>query len=314
MLSRRTLLVTSGGLLLAGCHGDRRKRIAVIPKSTQSIFWISVHEGAEQAAKEFNVEALWNGAPSETDIARQIQIVESMIAQHVDGIAIAAAQKQALVSVVERAIASGIPVTVFDSGVDVTDYTAYVATDNVEAGRLGARTLAGMLNGKGIVAMVSHAPGSASTTDRENGFREVIGKDFPGIKIIGEQFGMSDPSKSRAAAENLLTAHTDINGMFASSEPSTLGAALAIGSRGLSDKVSLVGFDASDALITDLRGGAIKALIVQDPQKMGYEAVRTVVQKLRGETPQKRLDLAAVAVTKADLDKPDIRKLLNLKS
>ncbi len=312
MLSRREFSVTLTGAVLASCRGDRRKRIAVIPKSTQSIFWIAVHEGADRAAKEFNVDVLWNGAPAETDIARQIQIVESMVAQRVDGIAIAAAQKQALVSSVERAIASGIPVTVFDSGLDIDDYTAYVATDNVEGGRLAARTLADLLQGKGVVAMVSHAPGSASTMDRENGFREVITKNYPAIKIIGEQFGMSDPSKSRAAAENLLTAHSDINGIFASSEPSTLGAALAISSRGLNDKVTLVGFDASDALINDLRGGAIKALIVQDPHKMGYEAVRTVVQKLRGETPQKRLDLAAVAVRKQDLDKPEIRQLLSL--
>jgi ribose transport system substrate-binding protein len=312
VLSRRALSVALSGALLSSCHRDRRKRIAVIPKSTQSIYWISVHEGADQAAKEFNVEVLWNGAPAETDIARQIQIVESMVAQRVDGIAIAAAQKQALVSSVERAIATGIPVTVFDSGLDIDDYTAYVATDNAEAGRLGARTLADLLQGKGVVAMVSHAPGSASTMDRENGFREVITRDYPGIRIVGEQFGMSDPSKSRAAAENLLTAHSEINGIFASSEPSTLGAALAISSRGLNDKVTLVGFDASDALINDLRGGAIKALIVQDPHKMGYEAVRTVVQKLRGETPQKRLDLAAVAVRKQDLDKPEIRKLLSL--
>jgi len=312
VLSRRAFSVGVAGTVVASCRRDRRKRIAVIPKSTQSIYWIAVHEGVDQAAKEFNIDALWNGAPSETDIARQIQIVESMVAQRVDGIAIAAAQKQALVSSVERAIASGIPVTVFDSGLDIDDYTAYVATDNVEAGRLGARTLAELIQGKGVVAMVSHAPGSASTMDRENGFREVITKNYLGIRIVGEQFGMSDPSKSRAAAENLLTAHSEINGIFASSEPSTLGAALAISSRSLNDNVTLVGFDASDPLINDLRGGAIKALIVQDPHRMGYEAVRTVVQKLRGETPQKRLDLAAVAVRKQDLERPEIRKLLSL--
>jgi ribose transport system substrate-binding protein len=272
-----------------------------------------VKEGAERAGRELGVDVLWNGGPTETDYARQIQIVDSMVAQHVDGIAIAATQRQALVSSVERAIASGIPVTVFDSGLDIDDYTSWVATDNVEAGRLGARTLAAMIGGKGQVGLVMHAPGSLSTGDRELGFREVIEKEFPAIKIVGEQFGMSDAAKSRSAAENILTAHPEIVGLFASSEPSALGSSLAISSRNLSDKVMLVGFDSSDALIEDLRKGSVDALVVQDPRRMGFEAVNTVVQKIRGQQPPKRMDLQAVAVKRDDLEKPEIKTLLNLK-
>src|SRR4051794_34938792 len=135
VLNRRGFVAASAGALTSvSCGRQARKRIAVIPKSTQSIFWISVHQGAEEAAKEFGVEILWNGAPSETDITRQIQIVESMVAQSVDGMAIAAAQREALVTSVERAVAAGIPVTVFDSGLNIQDYTSWVATDNTEGG------------------------------------------------------------------------------------------------------------------------------------------------------------------------------------
>jgi len=313
VLNRRALGAgTLASLALAGCGGNRRKRIAVIPKATSHLFWVSVKEGAETAGQEMDVDILWNGPAVETDYSRQIQILDSMVAQRVDGIAIAATERKALVSSVERAIDQGIPLTVFDSGLDTERYDSYVATNNVEAGRQGARALADLIGGKGTVGIIMHAPGSGSTLDREKGFREVITRDFPNIKIVGEQFGMSDPARSRAAAENILTAHPDIDGLFGSSEPSSVGAALAITSRGLKDKVSLVAFDSSEAMIGDLREGAIDAMVVQDPRKMGFEAVHTVVQKIRGEKPPKRIDLLAVVVRRADLSKPQTQRLLNI--
>jgi ribose transport system substrate-binding protein len=235
-----------------------------------------------------------------------------MVAQRVDGIAIAAAERKALVSSVERAVASGIPVTVFDSGLDSQNYLSYVATDNVEAGRLAARTLADFLKGKGKVGLVMHAPGSASTMDREKGFTEVAEREFPGMKIVAALFGMSDRAKSRAAAENILTAHPDLNGIFASSEPSSIGAALALKARGLSGKVTLVAFDSSDSMIEDLRAGAIDAMVVQDPHRMGYEAVKTLVDKLNGKKPPKRLDLNAIVVRERDLNEAQVKRLLGI--
>ena len=313
MLDRRTCVAILGGSLAASCRRDTRKVIAVIPKGTSHVFWVNVQQGALDAGKEFGVEVLWNGAPTETDYARQIQIVDSMVAQRVDAIAVAPTERTALVTPVERAVAAGIPVTVFDSGLDSTNYMSFVATDNVEAGRLGARTLAKLIGGKGKVALIMHAPGSGSTMDREKGFSEVIEREYPNIQIAARQFGMSDRAKARAAAENILTAHADLNGMFASSEPSSVGAALAINARGLSDQVKLVAFDSSETMIDDLRGGAIKAMVVQDPHKLGFEAVRTLVEKLNGKTPPKRINLRARVLTKADLDSPDVKKLLQLK-
>jgi ribose transport system substrate-binding protein len=98
--------------------------------------------------------------------------------------------------------------------------------------------------------------------------------------------------------------------MFASAEPSSVGAALAIKARGLADKVNLVAFDFTDGLIEDLKAGVIDALVVQDPFKMGYEAVKTQVDHLHGNNPPKRIDLSARVIVKADLDKPDVKALL----
>lgn len=298
-------------IALAGCNTSGKKVIAVIPKATSHLFWVSVKTGAEAAGKEFGVEIVWNGPAQETDYSRQIQILDSMVARHVDGIVIAATERKALVVSIDRAAAAGIPLTVFDSGVDTTNYVSFVATDNVEGGRLAGRTLGQLLGGKGKVAMIMNAPGSGSTMDREKGFTEVMAKDFPNIQVVATQYGMSDRAKAMSASENILTAHPDLDGIFASSEPSSVGAALAIKGRGVSGKVKLVAFDSSDGLLEDLKGGTIDAMVVQDPFKIGFEAVRTVVDKIRGKTPPKQLDLAARVIRKADLEKPEIKQLLS---
>lgn len=302
-----------GAVLSVRCGGTKRRRIAVIPKATSHLFWLDVQRGAERAAKEFDVELLWNGPASELDYSRQVQIVDSMISQRVDGIAIAATERKALAGVVDRAIDAGIPVTVFDSGLETDRYLSYVATDNVEGGRMAARTLAELMGpGNKQVGVVMHAPGSQSTMERERGFNEVIEREFPNIRIVATQFGMSDRAKARAAAENILTAYPGLDGMFASSEPSAVGASAAIKARELTEKVALVAFDASDTMVDDLKTGAIDAMVVQDPQRMGYEAVRTLVDHLRGKTPPKRLDLNAAVVRKKDLGERRVKELLKL--
>jgi ribose transport system substrate-binding protein len=310
VLGGRVLAVAALLLVLAACRGNRTKRIAVVPKANSHVFWVSVHAGAAAAGQKFGVEVLWNGPAQETEYDRQMQIVDSMIAQHVDGLAVAATERKVLNRSLDRAADLGIPVTVFDSGVDSTNYLAFIATNNYQGGQMAARELARLVGGKGKVAMVMNLPGSLSTVDRERGFEDVIKSGFPKMEIVARQFSMSDRSKGMAAAENILTAHADLNGIFASSEPSSTGAALALKSRGLSGKVKCVGFDASDNLIDDLKDGSIQSLVVQDPFRMGFEAVKTLVDKLNGITPPKQIDLPARVVTKPDLEKPEIHELL----
>jgi ribose transport system substrate-binding protein len=309
--NKRAAVVLIAVMALASCHRDRTKTIGVVPKGTSSLFWISVHNGADAAGKQFHVNIDWNGPALETEYDRQIQIVDSMLARHVDGLALAATERKALVRSIDRAAELGIPVTVFDSGVDSTNYMTFLATDNHAAGELGARELARLLNGQGKIGLLMHAPGSASTMDRERGFEEALAREFPKIQIVAKQYGMSDRSKAMTASENILTAHPDLDGIFASSEPSSVGVAQALKSRGLSGKVKFVAFDASQGMIEDLKSGTIDAMVVQDPYRMGFEAVKTLVDKLNGATPPKQIDLPARVVRKEDLDKPEIKQLLS---
>jgi ribose transport system substrate-binding protein len=311
MRTRREVLTASALGLLTACGRSGRKVIGVVPKATSHLFFISVHAGVEQAAHDLHVDVLWNGPQNETDYARQIEIVDAMITRQVSGLAISATDEHALVAPVERAIRAGIPVSVFDSAVDIDNYVSFIATDNYGAGCTAARKLAGLVGNRGAVAMVMQKPGGTSTVLRERGFDATIAKEFPHIQVVARQFGMADPARSRAAAEDILTAHPDLAGLFASSEAASLGSIQAIRNRGLSGKIKLVTFDFSKAHIEALKDGTIDAMMVQDPFRLGYEAVKSLADKLNGHTPPKRMELPARVIVKSDLDKPDVRALLS---
>ena len=296
---------------LSGCSRRGKLIIGVVPKGQAHIFWQSVHAGAAAAARELGVEIRWSGPAMENEFSRQVQIVESMINSRVDGIVLAPTDRVALVSVVERAARENIPVAIFDSGINTENYVSFVATNNYGAGEMAARRIGQILRGRGGVAMMMNMPGSASTLEREKGFEDALAREFPSIRIVERQFGMSDRAKAMSVAEDILTAHPDLNAVFASNEPGSVGAAQALKSRQLTGKVKLVGFDSSPTLVDDMKAGVFDSLVVQDPFNIGYTAVKTVVAKLKGETPAKKIDSPARVLTAADLDKPDVQRLLN---
>jgi ribose transport system substrate-binding protein len=310
MYTRREVFAAGAAALLTGCGRSGQRLIAVVPKATSHLFFLSVHAGVEQAARDLHLDVLWNGPQNETDYARQIEIVDAMITRQVSALAISATDERALVAPLERAIRSGIPVTVFDSAVDIDNYVSFIATDNHAAGCTAARSLASFIGRKGAVAMVMQKPGGTSTVLRERGFDETIAKEFPNIRVVARQFGMADPARSRAAAEDILTAHPDLAGIFASSEAASLGSIQAIRNRGLSGKVKLVTFDFSKAHVEALQDGTINAMLVQNPFRLGYEAVKSLNDKLNGRTPPKQLELPARVILKSDLNNPDVRALL----
>lgn len=103
-------------LCVCSCKRSGEKQVAVIPKGTSSVFWQSVHAGALAAGEKYHLRIIWDAPPQETDYSRQIEILDSMIARHLDGIAIAASERDALNHSLDRAAEEHIPVTVFDSG------------------------------------------------------------------------------------------------------------------------------------------------------------------------------------------------------
>jgi ribose transport system substrate-binding protein len=291
------------------CNRSTQKRVVFVPKGRAHEFWQSVHAGAIAAMRENPAyEIIWNGPASETDYEGQIKIVDAAINQHADAICLAPIDKKVLVTVVERAAEQNIPVVIFDSPVDTAKFTAQVATDNYAGGALAAVRMGQILNGKGKIAEVAVQPGSASTMAREQGFEEMLQKDYPGIRMVDKQYGMADFAQSLKVSENMLTATPDLNGMFASNESSSVGAVRALKNK---STVKLVGFDASPQLIEALKSGVVDSLVVQDPFQMGFKSMTAAVTKLKGGTPERIQNISPTLVTQENMSTPEIQKKIN---
>jgi ribose transport system substrate-binding protein len=295
-------------ILLVSCNRTTKRQIAVIPMGRSHVYWVSAHAGAIKAAQEENVDLIWDGPASEADFSGQLQIVENMINRHVDAIALAPIDGKALANAVDRAHAVGIPVIIWDSPVESQNFVAQIATDNYAAGQLAADRMGAILHGKGKIAEVASQPGSASSVARETGFEDKIRQSYPGIQIVDKRYGMAQVAQSMTAAENMMTAHPELDALFGSNETSTVGAARAISSA--KSKVKLVGFDTGETLIAGLKDGVIDSLVTQNPFDMGYRTIKTAIAKLNGGTVERIQKMPAVVVTKENLEEPAIHARL----
>ncbi|NDD63723.1 MAG: sugar ABC transporter substrate-binding protein [Acidobacteria bacterium] len=307
-------LALSATFGLTACKREASKSkqpvIAVIPKGVSHSFWLTIKAGADAAGQELGATIDWKGAASETDIAGQINIVEDAINRRVDGIVIAPSHGDSLVPIVLRAQREGIPVTIFDSGISTESYLSYVATDNRAGGMLAGQRMGERLNGKGKVAILGVKKGSVSTDEREEGFAQKLKEQYPGIQLVQWLYGDASASKSLSTAEDILTSHPDLNGLFASNESSTVGAVRAIRQRNLGAQVVLVGFDATPDLVNNVRDSSIDSLVIQNPYKMGFEGVRTILDKLAGRESARRIDTGVTLLTRENVDTAEIQQLI----
>jgi ribose transport system substrate-binding protein len=317
------VLACAALLSLPGCRGGESREqagetaaaftIAVIPKGTTHAFWKSVEKGVRQAGEELGVKVIWKGPLKENDRASQISIVQDFVAQSVDAIVLAPLDATALKGHVDAAMGKGIPVVIFDSALDGEpgkDYVSLVATDNYQGGRMGGDRLAELLAGTGKVVLLRYEEGSASTMEREHGFLDVMAEN-PGIEVIVKnRYGGVTPEESQRASQNILDKLQQADGVFCPNESTTYGMLLALQSHNLAGKLRFVGFDASTPLVEGLRAGDIDALVVQNPVRMGYVAVKTAVQHLNGESVESVIDTGAALVTKNNMDEPEIAGLL----
>lgn len=309
------LLVLAGTLRAA----DKTYTIAVIPKGTTHEFWKAIHAGAVQAQRELagqgtKLDLIWKGPLREDDRDQQIQVVENFMTRRVDGIVLAPLDSQALVAPVVNAIKAKIPVVIFDSDLKSDKQVSFVATDNYKGGCLAGEQMGKLLNGKGKVILLRYGVGSASTEAREAGFLDTIKKSFPDIKVISsDQYGGPTRETAYQAAQNLLNRYgRDVDGVFGPNEPTAVGIIKALRDIGKAGgKIKAVGFDGGTQLVSDLNKGDVQALVVQNPMRMGYLGVMTLVKHLQGQTVEKRVDTGVMVVTPENKDTPEIKDLIN---
>jgi ribose transport system substrate-binding protein len=249
----------------------------------------------------------------EDDREQQIQVVEGFTTQGVNGIVLAPLDDRALVRPVEDAKRATVPTVIIDSGLQTNSIVSFVATDNRKGGSLAADRLGELLNGKGKVLLLRYAEGSASTTEREEGFLTEIKAKFPGIELVStDQYAGATRDTAKRASENLLNRFgEDVQGIFTPNESSTAGMLLALQDINKAGKVSFVGFDASQSFIDAMRAGQLHGIVVQNPFNMGYLGVRTMVDHLQGKNVEKKIDTGVMLVTKDNLETPEVKTLLH---
>ena len=293
-------------------------RIAVIPKGSTHEHWKTVHAGAikaqrELAAKGVKVEVLWEAPLREDDRDYQMRVVETLVTRKVSGICIAPLDSKALVPPINTAARSKIPVIVFDSALKSDKPISYVATDNYKGGVLGAEHVGKLLNGKGNVILLRYAIGSAATEEREAGFLDTLKAKFPDLKLISsDQYGGATRETAYQVSQNLLNRHgKNVDGIFCVNETLTVGMTMALRNIGRAGgNVKLVGFDVGTAAVEALKKGDVLGLVVQDPLKMGYTCVMTMVDHLQGKKVPEKIDTGVYLVTPDNIETPEMQALI----
>lgn len=291
--------------------------IAVIPKGNTHEFWKSIHAGAVKAEQELGAQGIkvnlfWKGPLREDDRDQQIQVVENFTSRQVSGMVLAPLDSQALVAPVAIAAQAGVPTVVIDSELKSDKQLSFIATDNFKGGQMAGEFLAEQLGGKGNIILLRYQVGSASTEAREKGFLDALQK-HPGLKLISsDQYAGVTRETAYQASQNLLNRfEREVNGVFCPNETVTIAMTKALRDIGrAAGEVKIVGFDSGTQSVLDLTNGDVQGLVVQDPVKMGYLGVVTLVRHLEGKPVERRIDTGVSLVTKDNMAQPEMAALL----
>lgn len=279
-------------------------------------FYITMQRGAQQAADMMGATLIVQ-IPETWNATVQTPIIDAMIARKgIDFMFLAPVDKEAMIEPLKRVVDAGIPLLTVDTFIGNGDYhkgpvkfpLSYVGSDNAEGGRIAARALAKSLGGKGKVYVQNVKPGISTTDQREEGFKEGI-KEFPEMKLVGVDYNDDDAGKGQAQTTAVLQREGDLAGVFGTNVFSAQAAANAVKNAGLSGKVKVVAFDATEFAIQMLKEKTVDLVIAQKPAEMGFFAVALGMAYLNDYTDApKRISTGYAVIDRDNMDKPEIMK------
>jgi ribose transport system substrate-binding protein len=298
-----SLAVVSGSAWIQAA--ERKPQIAVSLLTLTNPFFRDLGDAIKQEAGKHGFEVIV--VSGEFDAARQRDQVSDFIVKHVAAIVLSPCDSKAVGTSLAEANKAGIPVFTVDiAALGGGKVVSHVATDNLGGGRLAAQAMIEALGGKGKVAILDH-PVIESVMLRTKGFDEELAKQSREkgvtIQVIARLPGGGAKDKSFKAAEDLLQAHPDLNGIFAINDPSALGAVAALEKAGQLKKVKVVGFDGMPEGKLAIRNGQIYADPIQFPDRIGRTAVQQIRKYLDGEDVAAQVLIPTALYRKADADK-----------
>jgi len=284
--------------------------IPIISKGFQHQFWQAVKSGAEKAATDMNVKITFEGPETESQVDKQIEMLQAALDKKPNAICFAALDSKAAIPLLQKAKDANIPVVGFDSGVDSDIPVTTAATDNLAAAGAAADKMAELIGDKGEVALVVHDQTSRTGIDRRDGFVNRMKEKHPNITIVDTQYGGGDQLKSTDLAKAIIQAHPNLKGMFGANEGSIIGVLNAVKELKKDGQIVVIGYDSGQQQLDAIRSGVEAGAITQDPIGIGYKCVDAAVKAIKGETLPKTIDTGYHWYDKSNIDAPEIAALL----
>jgi len=280
---------------------ESQMTIGYATKSNTNTGWVLINNGAQQAADDYGVNLMMLGPPKDNDIAGQLGVVEDMINNNVDALAIAPCDSAGIVSAVEKANDKNIPVVAIDTGIAGGKVASWVATDNEKAAALGGEWMGDQLGGKGTVVMINGMIAQETGAARRNGFYNAITAKYPDIKIY-EVASDWDATKALSGMEDSIQALDQIDGVFCAWDGGTIAILPALEQAGIIDKVVLLGFDSDPNVLSAMKKGKVKGDVAQYLFQIGYKGIETAIKAAKGEEVEPRIDTGTMVVTPENVD------------
>lgn len=279
----------SAGASSAASADSGKGTIAVVTKTMNNPFHVTYGEAIKEAGEAAGYEVVVSGPDAETDVDKQISLIETYIEQGVTAIVTSACSSTAIVDVIEQADAKGIPVFLVDSGADGGPYISFIGTDNYAGGKLAGEWVGENVDAGKCVILDGNS-GNDATTKRVKGFTEVIESKYSDIEIVASDYANCEISKAMEVTENFLAAYPDLAVIFCANDNMAIGAGQAVAAAGLRDQIKICGFDGQPDAAKAIMNAEIDATIAQKPATMGKMAVEAIETYLAGGTVEKEVD------------------------
>lgn len=250
-----------------GLKGEIDETYVMVTFQAGIDYWRKCLKGFEDAAQALNVSVEYRGA-TQYDVHEQLTVLEQVIARKPAGIALTAIDPEALNEMIDKAIDSGIPVVLFDSGAPESRAYAFLGTDNYNAGATAAHKMAELLAETGKVAVIT-SPNQLNHQERTKGFRDTIHARYPKMQVVEILDGKGDQLESKRAAEEVMRRHPDLSGIFVTEANGGVGAGEAKRENHRHD-LKIIGFDTDKGTLDMVKEGVISATLAQGTWKMGY--------------------------------------------
>jgi ABC-type sugar transport system substrate-binding protein len=281
----------------SGCATEEKKiTIAFVMGAESDPFFQAMKVGAEEEAAALGVDLIWQGDPTNYNVATQVPIVDNVIAQAPDGLVLIPTDPNGLQASLDKAIAAGIAVANVDTRVtDLSQTLTFITGDNTDGGTKAAEAIAakiGYTEGESYEVVVGLTSATATTNvARLEGFQAAIEANYPGIEIVDVAYSESNPQTAASNVDNWLTKYPNLDGIFAIDGTNASGAAAALQAKNLVGKIALVGYDAYPANVELIKSGVFTALIAQDPAEEARQAIRTLVEFIKNGTKPSARDV-----------------------